>query len=62
MPFHPTSIRFLHPWRGRESGSVNSELGYGLMETLVNRKIAEWCRPDDEPEDDQPAKPKRRKK
>lgn len=36
------SIRFLRMWRNRETGSVNSNLDYGVMDTLVRRGIAEF--------------------
>lgn len=39
------SVRFLHRWRGREPGDVNSELEYGVMDALVNRKVCEWHTP-----------------
>lgn len=52
-------IRFLLPWRGREPGDLNRELDSGLMETLVAQKKAEWFFDEDE---DEPRKPKRRKK
>lgn len=59
MPALKNGIRFLLPWRGREPGDTNRELDLGLMETLVAQKRAEWIQDESE---DEPAKPKRRKK
>jgi hypothetical protein len=38
------SVRFIRNWNGRETGTVQS-LGRGLMETLVERRIAVWNEP-----------------
>jgi hypothetical protein len=47
------AIRFRHHWRGREPGQVvavtmddSAEgFGYGVAQTLVQRRLAEWVEP-----------------
>lgn len=42
----PQSIKFIRPWRGREVGSIDSQLNYGVMVELVRRKFAEFSQPE----------------
>jgi hypothetical protein len=51
-------IRFKRMWRNREVGSVNSDLGYGVMDTLVRRGIAEFVEPEIKPEVRRERKPR----
>lgn len=37
-----STIRFLRQYRSRAAGSVDSQMGYGVHDTLVNRGIAEF--------------------
>ena len=48
-------IRFLLRWRGREPGSVDRQLDYGVRDALVRRGIAEWADPAADPQPFTPA-------
>lgn len=38
-----STIRFKRPYRGREVGSTDSLMGYGVHDALVRRGVAEFC-------------------
>lgn len=58
------AIRFLHRWRGRNPGDIDTVLTAGIQDALVGRHIAEWVKPQmAQPTEDRPsqAKPFHRK-
>ena len=58
------TIRFRHPWRGREPGQTDDALDFGVVVELVRRGIAEYVSGDSVPQqNEQPSAkkyPKRR--